>query len=191
MGINKELLETIKGLEWETITDFVSTEVKEVYTDAHINPGFEGWKHKIILDKDGRLYVSGAMGTGTTTESLYKGDSVCLGEINANYYNEYIPEFEEYNLNAEEQKQLLEKLLTQCTTTDLLDGAEEDETNALLQDLYRLNVADFENTFIMEFPSKYKEMYSNHVNACWDAYDQDNILDCISNRLEDIKEFEG
>ena len=59
--MKKELYEALKNLTNDKIGEFLENEVKEVYINSFLNPSFMGWVHRIILEDDGNLFISGSM----------------------------------------------------------------------------------------------------------------------------------
>ena len=189
--MRENLIKTAKNIEWETLTDIISKEVQKVYKDSYLNPSFQGWVHKIILEEDGNLYITGAMSNGTSTVYLDEGDSALLEIIDAWHEVDYELQFDDLNiLNDKEKQELLEHIIEWHLDEEDKEEILEDSNEITLESVYDFDASILETTLIDKFQDKYDELLENYIEACWDVYAYDNICDSIYYTLEKLRDEE-
>ena len=186
--MKKELLEQLKNLTTDRIGDFLEEEVKEVCINSFLNPSFQGWVHRIILEDDGNLFISGSMSNNTSFISTYEGNSLELANIPAwRELDTELQDFDIENLTEEEQKELLESYLFDKEDTEIHFDYLEKPDN---YNISNYSPSSLEPYFIELFPDKWKEILEDDVEVYWCNYGYDNLMDDINNHVEELLEYE-
>ena len=186
--MKREMLEAIKNLDMDTVIDFVDSEVKEAYIDSYINSSFQGWIHRVMLESDGNLFISGAMSNNTSFESSFNGDSANLVNIDAwNSIEGDVITIDDINeLTEGEKESLWFSLEGEYDFNNLQEQAEDEDEEFNLEYILNNNMCLIENAFNSLYPEKYEQLQRNYIEAEWEAYKRDNVIDEIENSLSEL-----
>ena len=178
--MKKKLFEAIKNLDMEKVIDFVDNEVKESYINSFLNSSFQGWMHRIVLESDGNIFISGSMSNNTIFQSMYDGDSIELGNI---------PAWQEIEGDVITSDDIA--ALTKEEKNDLwisIQGEYEFQEKFDLEYICDNNMCLVESSFNSLFSEKYEELKKEYVENEWESWERDNIIEKIENTLAEIME---
>ena len=188
--MKKELFEAIKNLEMEKVIDFIDKEVKEAYINSFLNSSFQGWMHRIVLEPDGNIFISGSMSNNTIFQSMYDGDSIELGNIPAwqEIEGDVITFDDIAALTEEEKNDLWINIEGECGFESLKEQVNEFQEKFDLEYICNNNMSLIESSFNSLFSEKYEELQKRYVEAEWDNYVRDSIVDEIYDKIIEIRE---
>ena len=188
--MKKKLFEAIKNLEMEKVIDFIDKEVKEAYINSFLNSSFQGWMHRIVLESDGNIFISGSMSNNTIFQSMYDGDSIELGNIPAwqEIEGDVITSDDIAALTEEEKNDLWISIQGEYEFENLKEQADEFQEKFDLEYICDNNMCLVESLFGNLFSEKYEELQKRYVEAEWDNYGRDSIVDEIYDKIIEIKE---
>ena len=188
--MKKKLFEAIKNLEMEKVINFIDKEVKEAYINSFLNSSFQGWMHRIVLESDGNIFISGSMSNNTIFQSMYNGDSIELGNIPAwkEIEGDVITFDDIAALTEEEKNDLWINIEGEYGFESLKEQANEFQEKFDLEYICNNNMSLIENSFNSLFSEKYEELQKRYVEAEWDNYVRDSIVDEIYDKIIEIKE---
>lgn len=161
----------LKEMDADYYHDFIATSVKEQYLENCINKGFSGWTNRIMLTKEGKLYISGAMSYGSMNMSEYEGEEIrifsipCAPEVETE-----LSEYELEELTGEQQKQLY-NMVCEMEGLDAEDKEEYDNIFTLL------NSCHYRGSVEYCFEKEYPEVWERLTEECAEVDFQYNILD--------------
>lgn len=186
--MKKEMLEAIKNLDKNQLYELVDGEVKEKYIDSYLNSSFQGWIHRIVLESDGNMFISGSMSINTSFQSFFSGDSVQLAKISAwNEINgDVVTSDVIEELTEEEKEELWYRLEGEYDFNNLQEQAEEEGEEFTLEYICNNNMCLVENAFSGLFPKKYEELQKDYIEAEWDYYKRDQLIEEIENTLDEL-----
>lgn len=177
----KNMLETLKNLEIEVVLDFLDNVVKDEVRESYINPSFQGWHKRIVLNEDEELFVTGALSCGTYLMSEHNGEAFCLATINA--YEEISGDLITYDdvkcLTDEEKERLLNWIQNEYEVLDEDDYEEEITLNTYLENI----CVNLDGAFNELFREKYDNALDELIDAYWSDYHRDNILTEIEENI--------
>ena len=188
--MKKKLFEAIKNLEMEKVIDFIDKEVKEAYINSFLNSSFQGWIHRIVLESDGNLFISGSMSSNTNFISAYDGDSIELVNIPAwqEIEGDVITFDDIAALTEEEKNDLWINIEGEYGFESLKEQANEFQEKFDLEYICNNNMSLIENSFNSLFSEKYEELKKEYVENEWESWERDNIIEKIENTLAEIME---
>lgn len=188
--MKKKLFEAIKNLEMEKVIDFVDEEVKEEYINSYLKSSFQGWIHRIVLESDGNLFISGSMSSNTNFISAYEGDSIELVNIPAwqEIEGDVITFDDIAALTEEEKNDLWINIEGEYGFESLKEQANEFQEKFDLEYICNNNMSLIENSFNSLFSEKYEELKKEYVENEWESWGRDNIIEKIENTLAEIRE---
>ena len=188
--MKKKLFEAIKNLEMEKVINFIDKEVKEAYINSFLNSSFQGWMHRIVLESDGNIFISGSMSNNTIFQSMYDGDSIELGNIPAwqEIEGDVITFDDIAALTEEEKNDLWISIQGEYEFESLKEQADEFQEKFDLEYICDNNMCLVENSFNSLFSEKYEELKKEYVENEWESWEKDNIIEKIENTLVEIKE---
>ena len=188
--MKKKLFEAIKNLDMEKVINFIDKEVKEAYINSFLNSSFQGWMHRIVLESDGNIFISGSMSSNTIFQSTYEGDSIELANIPAwqEIEGDVITFDDIAALTEEEKNDLWINIEGEYGFESLKEQANEFQEKFDLEYICNNNMSLIENSFNSLFSEKYEELQKEYIEAQWDNYERDSVIDKIYNTLAEIME---
>ena len=188
--MKKNLFEAVKNLNMEKVINFIDKEVKEAYINSFLNSSFQGWMHRIVLESDGNIFISGSMSNNTIFQSMYDGDSIDLGNIPAwqEIEGDVITFDDIAALTEEEKNDLWINIEGEYGFESLKEQANEFQEKFDLEYICNNNMSLIENSFNSLFSEKYEELKKEYVENEWESWGRDNIIEKIENTLAEIRE---
>lgn len=186
--MKKEMLEAIKNLDKNQLYELVDGAVKEKYIDSYLNSSSQGWIHRIVLESDGNLFISGSMSINTSFQSFFSDNSVQLAKISAwNEINgDVVTSDAIEELTEEEKEELWYRLEGEYDFNNLQEQAEEEGEEFTLKYICDNDMCLIENVFSNLFPQKYEELQKDYIEAEWDYYKRDQLIEEIENTLDEL-----
>lgn len=194
--LSEKMLQTINNISEENIYDFLykGEEVKKAFFDSFLNSSFQGWVHRIILNKYGDIFITGSMSSNTTLQSCYNGDSVELDNISACCdLKEDLLHWEDItSLDCKlEQFELWNALQGEPEIEELRVKIENCNQDFSLLHIYNNCYCLLEDKFRQLFPEKMLEIEKNTIDYYWENYFRDNLAESMLETLENLKEIES
>ena len=188
--MKKNLFEAVKNLNMEKVINFIDKEVKEAYINSFLNSSFQGWMHRIVLESDGNIFISGSMSSNTNFISAYEGDSIELVNIPAwqEIEGDVITFDDIAALTEEEKNDLWINIEGEYGFESLKEQANEFQEKFDLEYICNNNMSLIENSFNSLFSEKYEELKKEYVENEWESWGRDNIIEKIENTLAEIRE---
>ena len=190
--MKKKLFEAVKNLDMEKVINFIDKEVKEAYINSFLNSSFQGWMHRIVLESDGNIFISGSMSNNTIFQSMYDGDSIELGNIPAWQVIEgdVLTSDDIAALTEEEKNCLWISVQGEYEFESLKEQADEFQEKFDLEYICDNNMSLVESSFRNLFSEKYEELQKEYIEAQWDNYERDSVIDKIYDTLTEIRRTE-
>ena len=190
--MKKNLFEAVKNLNMEKVINFIDKEVKEAYINSFLNSSFQGWMHRIVLESDGNIFISGSMSNNTIFQSMYDGDSIELGNIPAwqEIEGDVITSDDIAALTEEEKNDLWISIQGEYEFESLKEQADEFQEKFDLEYICDNNMSLVESSFRNLFSEKYEELQKEYIEAQWDNYERDSVIDKIYDTLTEIRRTE-
>ena len=190
--MKKNLFEAVKNLNMEKVINFIDKEVKEAYINSFLNSSFQGWMHRIVLESDGNIFISGSMSNNTIFQSMYDGDSIELGNIPAwqEIEGDVITSDDIAALTEEEKNCLWISVQGEYEFESLKEQADEFQEKFDLEYICDNNMSLVESSFRNLFSEKYEELQKEYIEAQWDNYERDSVIDKIYDTLTEIRRTE-
>lgn len=182
MNIKNDFKTILEGLDADYLHDFIATEVKDQYLENCKNGGFSGWANRVMLTKEGKLYLSGSMASNSMNMEEYNGEEIELFRIQSN------PELDfelntdsiEYNLTEEQQRTLYNRV---CRDENLSDEEKEEYTDLIdLVNDSRYNYA-VELALIDEYNEVWTEILEEYAEIDFQYTILDNYMEIINENL--------
>ena len=190
--MKKNLFEAVKNLDMEKVINFIDKEVKEAYINSFLNSSFQSWMHRIVLESDGNIFISGSMSNNTIFQSMYDGDSIELGNIPAwqEIEGDVITFDDIAALTEEEKNDLWISIQGEYEFESLKEQADEFQEKFDLEYICDNNMCLVESSFRNLFSEKYEELQKEYIEAQWDNYERDSVIDKIYDTLTEISRTE-
>lgn len=173
------------------LDDFIEEGVKDLFIDSYMEPSFQGWIYRIILDDDG-LSVGGPMSNGSDLYSNYYGFTIEIAKMDA--YNEFDSELIEEHiieeLSKNERRKLWNELLDDEDILILKHRYEDDDEKLTLKDILTEEYVIFEDIFKKVLRDKFDELKIEYIYCAWDFYFKDSIIEQIKFNIKELKEFD-
>ena len=190
--MNKKMYETLKNINEGDLDNYLENTVKQCYLDSYLEGCLDGFCYTFGIDENGEFYHYRSSANSMTVGEMH-GSQFVLGVMNANnsYYDNFcnsgtLVDVEFLNqLSLEEEKDLLEQLLTYDVIQELKDEVLEDGEDFSLICCY--------NNYTYLVIEVCEEMFSEKINElikedlegyCWDI-EKDNLMDRFLRNIED------